>query len=74
MSCTGDTHRVTCADEGIPMRVVSVDHKSGLALCAAGDGTRATVDTALVDPVGPGADVLVHAGVALVTLAEGATA
>ena len=74
MSCTGDTHCVTCADEGIPMRVVSVDHESGLALCAAGDGTRTTVDTALVDAVGPGADVLVHAGVALVTLTERPTA
>lgn len=74
MSCTGDTHCVTCADEGIPMRVVSVDRQSGLALCAAGDGTRATVDTALVDPVGPGVDLLVHAGVALVTLTERATA
>jgi hydrogenase maturation factor len=56
------------------MRVVSVDHESGLALCAAGDGTRTTVDTALVDAVGPGADVLVHAGVALVTLTERPTA
>jgi hydrogenase maturation factor len=74
VSCTGDTHCVTCADEGIPMRVVRVDRESGLALCTAGDGTRTAVDTALVDPVGPGAELLVHAGVALVTLTEKATA
>jgi hydrogenase maturation factor len=74
VSCTGDTHCVTCADEGIVMRVVRVDQESGLALCAAGDGTRTTVDTALVAPVAPGAELLVHAGVALVTLAERATA
>jgi hydrogenase maturation factor len=71
VSCTADTHCVTCADEGISMRVVSVDQANGLALCAAGDGSRATIDTALVDPVGPGAELLVHAGVALVTLTEG---
>jgi hydrogenase maturation factor len=70
VSCTADTHCITCADEGIPMRVVSIDPASGLALCAAADGSRATIDTALVDPVGPGAELLVHAGVALVTLAE----
>jgi hydrogenase maturation factor len=74
VSCTGDTHCVTCADEGIVMRVVRVDQKIGLALCSADDGTRTTVDTALVDPVGPGAELLVHAGVALVTLSESAIA
>ena len=74
MSCTGDTHCVTCADEGIPMRVVRFDEESGLALCATSEGTRTTVDTALVDPVGPGDEVLVHAGVALVALKEGAPA
>jgi hydrogenase maturation factor len=74
VSCTGDTHCVTCADEGIVMRVVHVDQKIGLALCSADDGTRTTVDTALVDPVGPGAELLVHAGVALVTLSERAIA
>ena len=74
MSCTGDTHCVTCADEGIAMRVVRIDQESGLALCAAADGRRSTVDTTLVDPVGPGAELLVHAGVALVAVNEGASA
>jgi hydrogenase maturation factor len=74
VSCTGDTHCITCADEGIPMRVVRVDPDSGLALCSAEDGSRTTVDTSLVDPVVPGAALLVHAGVALVPLAESASA
>jgi hydrogenase assembly chaperone HypC/HupF len=74
VSCSADTHCVTCADEGIPMRVVRVDPESGLALCAAADGPRSTVDIALVDPVGPGDELLVHAGVALATLTERATA
>jgi hydrogenase maturation factor len=56
------------------MRVVRLDEESGLALCAAEDGSRVAVDTALVDPVGPGDEVLVHAGVALVHLTERAGA
>ena len=74
MSCSGDTHCITCADEGTPMRVERVDRGSGLALCTAEDGSRATVDTSLVERVAPGHEVLVHAGVALVTLGDGATA
>ena len=74
MSCSADTHCVTCADEGVPMRVLRHDLESGLALCVAGDGAHSMVDTALVDPVEPGHELLVHAGVALVTLAERTTA
>jgi hydrogenase expression/formation protein HypC len=74
VSCSADTHCVTCADEGVRMRVLRLDEESGLALCLAADGTRNTVDTALVDLVGPGDELLVHAGVALVTLPDGATA
>ena len=47
------------------MRVVRV--RDDLALCEDEDGARHTVELALVD-AGPGDDVLVHAGVALVTL------
>jgi hydrogenase maturation factor len=58
-------HCITCGDDGVPMTVVAVDLDRGLALCAAEDGTRSTVETALVDPVGPGELLLVHAGTAL---------
>ena len=60
-------HCITCSDEGIPMRVERVDDARGLALCAAEDGSKSTVEIALVD-VGPGDSVLVHAGVALAEL------
>jgi hydrogenase expression/formation protein HypC len=60
------THCVTCADDGAPMRVLHVDEE-GLALCEDGCGKRHTVEVALVE-ANPGDEVLVHAGVALVTL------
>ena len=50
------------------MTVVRVDAGRGLALCAADDGERHSVEIALVDPVSPGATVLVHAGTAIATL------
>jgi hydrogenase maturation factor len=61
----GSEHCITCGDDGTPMRVVRV--RDDLALCEDPDGARHTVELALVD-AGPGDDVLVHAGVALVTL------
>ena len=67
MSC-GSDHCVTCGDDGVPMRVLRLDDERGLALCADGQGTHHTVETALVAPVGPGDELLVHAGVALVAL------
>jgi hydrogenase maturation factor len=60
------THCVTCSDEGAPMRVVRVNDQ-GLALCEDACGRRHTVEIALVDAQA-GDEVLVHAGVALVTL------
>ena len=47
--------------------LVGRDHEEMLALCAAEDGSRSTVELALVD-VAPGDRVLVHAGVALTEL------
>jgi len=50
------------------MRVVAVDEDRGLALCAAPDGGRSSVEIALVGPVAPGDALLVHAGTALTLL------
>ena len=50
------------------MTVVRVDAGRGLALCEDEDGARATVETELVEPVGEGDRLLVHAGTALVAL------
>ncbi len=66
----GAQHCITCGDDGIPMEVVRVDVQRGLALCAHEDGTRETVETALVEPVAPGDRLLVHAGTALARLRE----
>ena len=64
----GAQHCITCGDDGVPMAVVRVDGERGLALCADEDGDRATVETALVEPVAPGDRLLVHAGTALARL------
>jgi hydrogenase maturation factor len=60
-------HCITCSDEGVRMQVERIDDARGLALCAAEDGSKSTVEIALVD-VEPGDRVLVHAGVALTEL------
>ena len=60
-------HCITCSDEGIAMQVERIDADRGLALCATEDGSKSSVEIALVE-VEPGDRVLVHAGVALVEL------
>jgi hydrogenase maturation factor len=67
MNC-GSEHCITCGDDGVAMRVLRLDAARGLALCADPEGARHTVETALVEPVAPGDELLVHAGVALVAL------
>lgn len=61
-------HCITCGDDGVPMTVVRIDEVRGLALCAHEDGTKETVETALVDAVALGDTLLVHAGTALARL------
>ena len=60
-----NTSCITCADEGVPMRVVQIDAERALALCETEDGGhRETVEIALVD-ARVGGLVLVHAGTAI---------
>jgi hydrogenase maturation factor len=47
------------------MRVLKIDDRRRLALCADADGGRETVEIALVEPVSPDEWLLVHAGTAL---------
>jgi hydrogenase maturation factor len=63
-------HCITCGDDGVPMRVVAVDEPRGLALCEGDDGAHASIEIALVAPVGPGDTLLVHAGTALTRLGD----
>jgi len=66
-ACTVDHtgHCITCSDEAVPMTVVELDEAHELAVCEADDGTRHTVQTALVAPVRPADCLLVHAGTAI---------
>jgi hydrogenase assembly chaperone HypC/HupF len=64
----GYDHCITCSDEGVPMRVLRLDADRGVALCEREDGEHQTVETALVETVAPGDELLVHAGVALLRL------
>jgi hydrogenase assembly chaperone HypC/HupF len=66
-------HCVTCSDEGIPMRTVERDAEAQW-VCVDAAGNRQVVMTDLVEPVSPGAAVLVHAGVALALLDSEAAA
>jgi hydrogenase maturation factor len=64
LSC-GSDHCITCGDDGEPMTVAAIDEVRCLALCAGEDGTRRTVEIALVEPVAIGETLLVHAGTAI---------
>jgi hypothetical protein len=59
---------ITCGDQGLEMRVVTVDAARGLAVCGDEAGQAVEVDTLLVEPVAPGERLLVHARVAIARL------
>ncbi len=63
-------HCITCSDEAIPVRVVSVDEAAGYALVAV-QGAEEEVDISLVEGIAPGDTLLVHGGVALQRLDGG---
>jgi hydrogenase maturation factor len=63
--CDDASHCITCGDEALPLRVLAVDAARELALCESGGGERTTVEIALVAPVAPGDELLVHAGTAI---------
>jgi hydrogenase maturation factor len=62
-------HCVTCSDEVVHARVVSVDTASCLAIAAVGD-TTLEVDISLVGEVTSGEWVLIQGGVAIGRLGE----
>ena len=63
--CADSSHCITCGDEAVALRVLKVDADRELALCENDAGERTTVEIALVQPVAPGDEVLVHAGTAI---------
>ena len=61
---------ITCGDVAIPLTVLRLDDRRGLARCADDEGSSETVEIDLVAPVAPGDRVLVHAGTAIARLPE----
>jgi hydrogenase maturation factor len=67
--CDHATGCITCGDEAVEMRVIRIDRERELALCeVAAEGSRSSVETALVAPVREGDTLLVHAGTAIARL------
>ncbi|MEA2298540.1 MAG: hydrogenase expression/formation protein HypC [Solirubrobacteraceae bacterium] len=56
---------ITCSDEGLPMRVVSLADETGQAVCVDESGADQSVAVDLLESVAIGDDILVHAGVAI---------
>lgn len=65
-ACGLDTegHCITCSDEAIPVKIVSIDQANGLALVEV-QNVIEEIDITLVDDVSIGDVVLVHGGVAI---------
>ena len=67
-----EDHCITCADDGVPMRVLEIDAPRELAVCAGEDGAHTLVEVALVAPVRAGEHLLVHAGTAIARIGAAA--
>jgi hydrogenase maturation factor len=63
-----DVHCITCSDEGIEMMVVALTQCGAQCRDPAGIDQRVEID--LVEPVEVGDTLLVHAGVAIATIAR----
>lgn len=70
-SCELDAegHCITCSDEALPAKVLSVDSETGLALVMLRDETE-EIDITLVEGVAPGDILLVHGGAAIAHLGQ----
>ena len=68
-TCGIDGHCITCSDEAVTVKVVSIDDITGLALVAVENVTE-EVDITLLETVTVGDSILVHGGVAIAHLGE----
>ena len=59
-----DGHCLTCSDQAILVKVLRVNHETGLALVTVGEETE-EIDITLVEHVTPGDMLLAHGGVAI---------
>jgi hydrogenase maturation factor len=60
----GEGHCITCSDEATPVKIVSVDQTTGLAIVEV-QNVLEEIDITLVDDVTVGDIVLAHGGVAI---------
>jgi hydrogenase assembly chaperone HypC/HupF len=67
--CDGEGVCLTCSDEALPARVLSVSEDAGLALVEI-NGAQTEIDVSLVEAVAPGDWLLAHGGVALSRMEE----
>ena len=67
MSYCENDHCLTCSDEAIAVKVLSVNEQTGLALVEVSDQVE-EVDITLVEDTAPGDRLLVHGGVAIANL------
>ena len=67
-------HCITCGDEALPCRWCEVDGRAASRCAPDEAGERETVEIALVDAVGAGRRLLVHAGTAIADLEREAAA
>jgi len=64
-SCDDPFHCITCSDEGVPMRVLSLDGDGAIARCEGESGVESEVLVGLIEHLQVGEVVVVHAGTAL---------
>lgn len=71
LSCTLDAegHCITCSDEALQVRVLSVDEENGLAQVSL-NGIEEEIDITLIESLTPGDVLLVHGGVAIARVEE----
>ena len=75
VSCAldGEGYCITCSDEAVQVRVVSVNEDNGLALVSIHD-IEEEIDVTLVEHIEPGDVLLVHGGVAIAHVDEASNA
>ena len=68
-----DNHCLTCGDEAVAVKVMSVDREQGLAFCSLWSDTGLTeeIDITLIENVTVGDILLAHAGVAIALQEKG---
>ncbi len=75
VSCTldGEGCCITCSDEAVQVRVLTVDEENGLARVSL-NGIEEEIDITLVEHTAPGDILLVHGGVAIARVDEASNA